>query len=114
MECLLIFYCSFSTNYLLYVLLLSNNDVYFLYNEIKKEAISDKVMVDMFFRNGYSFNRFIELIFLDDKTVKTRILNPRNVSENIKTNTCDYFSANRNILDKSTLSASIKNFMFAD
>lgn len=96
-----------------YILLLSNDDIYFLYDKIKKEAKTEKILVDMFYRNGYSFNRFIELIFAEDNNVKTRILNPRCVSENIKGNTHDYFVQNKNLLSKSTLSTSIKNFMCA-
>ena len=97
-----------------YVLLLSNDDIYFLYDKIKKEAKTEKVLVDMFYRNGYSFNRFIELIFAEDNNVKTRILNPRCVSDNVKNNTHDYFYTNSNILEKSTLAISIKNFMLAN
>ena len=96
-----------------YVLLLSNEDIYFLYDQIKKEIKTNKVIVDMFYRNGYTFNRFVELIFTDNNKVRSRIINPRLISETIKENTCNYFRTNKESLDKSTLSMNIKNFIYA-
>lgn len=96
-----------------YVLLLSNEDIYFLYDQIKKEIKTNKVIVDMFYRNGYTFNRFVELIFTDDNKVRSRIINPRLISETIKENTCNYFKTNKESLAKSTLSLNIKNFIYA-
>ena len=95
-----------------YVLLLSNEDIYFLYDQIKKEIKTNKVIVDMFYRNGYTFNRFVELLFLENNMVKTRIINPRLVSENVKQNTSNYFNENKDLLNKSTLPKSVKNFIF--
>lgn len=95
-----------------YVLLLSNEDIYFSYDQIKKEIKTNKVIVDMFYRNGYTFNRFVELIFTNDK-VRTRIINPRLISEAIKENTHNYFKTNKESLAKSTLSLNIKNFIYA-
>lgn len=97
-----------------YILLLSNEDIYFLYDQIKKEIKTNRVIVDMFFRNGYTFNRFVELVFLDDDTVKTRVINPRSVSEDIKESTHNYFKSNKGSLDKSTLSINIKSFIYAN
>ena len=56
-----------------YLLLLSNEDIYYLYDEIRTKTNGEKILVDMFFRNGFSFNRFIELIFDDDNQVTTRV-----------------------------------------
>lgn len=97
-----------------YVLLLSNEDIYFLYDQIKKEIKTNKVIVDMFYRNGYTFNRFVELVFTDDNKVRTRIINPRLISETIKENTHNYFKTNKESLDKATLSMNIKNFIYAN
>lgn len=95
-----------------YILLLSNEDIYYLYDEIRKETNGEKILVDMFYRNGFSFNRFIELIFTNSKQVTSRVINPRYVSEPIKENTHEYFKNNSGILEKSTLSKSIKSFVY--
>lgn len=97
-----------------YLLLLSNEDIYYLYDEIRTKSNGEKILVDMFFRNGFSFNRFIELIFDDNNQVTTRVINPRYVSEPIKENTHEYFKNNREYLEKSTLSKSIKAFVYSN
>ena len=63
-------------NYESYVLLLSNEDMYYLYDEIRKVSNKGRVLVDMFYRNGFSFNRFIELIFNKENEVTSRVINP--------------------------------------
>lgn len=85
-----------------------------MYEKIQKEVKTEKILVDMFYRNGYSFNRFIELIFAEDNNLKTRILNPRCVSDDIKNNTHKYFIKNKELLDKSTLSKSVRSFVYSD
>lgn len=96
-----------------YVLLVSNDDLYFLYDQIKKKTKNgqDAIIVDMFYRNGFSFNRFIELNYSYENKVISRIINPREVPEEIKINTNVYFNNHFDLLDKSTLSKSIKNFV---
>ena len=96
-----------------YVLLVSNDDLYFLYDQIKKKTKNGQaaIIVDMFYRNGFSFNRFIELNYSYENKVISRIINPREVSEEIKINTNVYFNNHFDLLDKSTLSKSIKNFV---
>ena len=70
-----------------YVLLVSNEDIYFLYDKLKKELNNQKIIIDLFYRNGFSFNRFIEIDFNKPQNQKSRIINPRFVSESIKNNT---------------------------
>ena len=41
-----------------YVLLVSNEDIYFLYDKLKQELDNQKIIIDLFYRNGVSFNRF--------------------------------------------------------
>ncbi len=101
-------------NYESYVLLLSNEDMYYLYDEIRKVSNKGRVLVDMFYRNGFSFNRFIELIFNKENEVTSRVINPRYVSELIKENTHEYFKQNNEVLESSTLSKSIKKFIYLD
>jgi len=99
-----------------YVLLTSNKDVYFLYDEIEK--ILDKnekiILIDMFYRNGFSFNRFAEVVFRKDEKPFSRIVNMRSVSEDVKNNTKQFFMNHQNLLDISLLSKSIKNFVLSD
>jgi len=105
--------CFKINKHLNYVLLVSNDDLYFLYDQIKKKTKNgqDAIIVDMFYRNGFSFNRFIELNYSYENKVISRIINPREVSEEIKINTNVYFNNHFDLLDKSTLSKSIKNFV---
>lgn len=96
-----------------YILLVSNEDPYFLYGEIYDILNSDKktILLDMFYRNGYSFNRFIELIFVKNGKTITRVVNPREVPEDVKINTNAYFNENYNLIEKSTLNKSTKEFI---
>lgn len=97
-----------------YVLLVSNEDIYFLYDQLKQELDNQKIIIDLFYRNGFSFNRFIEMDFNKSQNQKSRIINPRFVSESIKNNTKEYFKNNENILRKSSLSNGIKEFVLAN
>ena len=97
-----------------YVLLVSNEDIYFLYDKLKKELNNQKIIIDLFYRNGFSFNRFIEIDFNKPQNQKSRIINPRFVSESIKNNTKEYFKNNENLLRKSSLSNGIKEFVLAN
>lgn len=96
-----------------YVLLVSNEDIYFLYDQLKQELDNQKIIIDLFYRNGFSFNRFIEMDFNKSQNQKSRIINPRFVSESIKNNTKEYFKNNENLLRKSSLSNGIKEFVLA-
>lgn len=98
-------------DYVKYVLLLSNDDMYFMYNLIKEKSNSNKILVDMFYRNGFSFNRFIELEFNENNSVGSRIINPRCVPESIKEQTHNFFIKNTDYLEQSTLAKNVKLFM---
>ena len=100
-----------------YILLTSSRDIYYLYDEIFKlikRLNNDKnsILVDLFYRNGYSFNRFVEIIF-NDKNPILRIVNPRDIPEDIKECSKNYFRANSELLNQSTLSRGIKNFVLS-
>lgn len=99
--------------YLDYILLVSNDDLYFSYEKIRNIVKGNKksILIDMFYRNGYSFNRFIELDFTDNSKVESRLVNPRDVSEDIKENTKKYFRNHNDLLERSTLVESVKSFI---
>lgn len=97
-----------------YVLLISNEDIYFLYDKLKKVLNNQKIIIDLFYKNGFSFNRFIEIDLNKSQNKKSRIVNPRFVSENIKNNTKDYFKNNQILLNTSSLSKGIKEFVIAN
>ena len=100
-----------------YVLVTSTTDLYYLYDEIIKEInikeASFSILVDMIFINGFTFNRFLQLVFENGKYSHTNIVNPRNVSEELKSNTKNYFKQNKNILNYSTISKISKDFILA-
>ena len=99
--------------YLDYILFVSNDDLYFSYEQIRSIVKENKksILIDMFYRNGYSFNRFIELDFTDNSKVESRLVNPRDVSEDIKENTKKYFRNHSELLERSTLVESVKSFI---
>ena len=86
----------------------TTEDLYFFQQEIIKELNERKieiknVLVDLFLRNGHTFNRYILLKF-DEKRVKSYIINPREVSEKIKDKINEYLKKNDNLLYSSSLS----------
>lgn len=98
-----------------YILATSSEDMYFLYDEIYDKLSKEKgsrfeIIMDLVIRNGFTFNRFILLEFNENK-VKSSILNPREVPEDIKKKTKSYFQNNRYLVLESTLSKSIKDFI---
>lgn len=98
-----------------YILPTSTNDVYFLYDEIYEKLSKQKgnrfdIIIDLIIRNGFTFNRFIILEFNENK-VTSRILNPREVSEEIKKNTKKYLQKNELLLLDSALPKSTIDFM---
>lgn len=100
-----------------YVLLTTTEDPYYLYNDLYECLSSNmgrsfSIIIDLFLRNGFTFNRFIELEFIDGKA-KTRIINPREVAEEIKESTREYLKKNTNLLYDSALSQSTINFVLA-
>lgn len=98
-----------------YILAISSEDMYFLYDEIYDKLSKEKgsrfeIIMDLVIRNGFTFNRFILLEFNKNK-VKSSILNPREVSEEIKEKTKSYFQENEYLVLESTLSKSTKDFI---
>lgn len=68
------------------------------------------VVVDLFLRNGFSFNRFVELNF-DNGNYKLFIINPNEIPEVSKENIRKYLKNNINLLENSVLSKKAINFI---
>lgn len=91
-------------------------DVYFLYSEIfeffsKTYGNTFEIIVDLFLRNGFSFNRFIRIIFDGKENPKLEIVNPLDVSDNIKLDIRNYLKKNIELLEKATIEKSVKDYM---
>lgn len=67
--------------------------------------------MDLFVRNGFSYNRFISLKYRGKDNVKTLIVNPRDVSEKIKCEIRKYLKKHLDILNKSALSMNTIEFV---
>jgi len=98
-----------------YLLLTSTEDAYYLYEEMYAEISQNKgekfsIILDLILRNGFAFNRFILLEF-SGENVLSKIINPREVPEDIKFNTKKYLCENRDLLHNSALSNSAINFI---
>lgn len=88
------------------VFLNTTEDLYFLQDEIM-EKISSKnktVLVDLFLRNGFTFNRYILLKIDSNNKFKSFIINPREVSEKIKKKVENYLKEHSELLYSSSLS----------
>lgn len=98
------------------VLITSTEDLYFLQDDIYASFSSTKgekfsVVVDLFLRNGFSFNRFINLSFNGKSKCKSYIINQRDISENIKIAIKKYLKQNINLLESSALNSRLVEFV---
>ena len=91
------------------VFLNTTEDLYFLQDEImedihRKNPNIKTVLVDMFLRNGFTFNRYILLKVDKNKKFRSFIINPREVSEKIKEKIEEYLKKHSDLLYTSSLS----------
>ncbi len=98
------------------ILITSTVDIYHLQNDIYDElSITNgenfTILVDLFLRNGFSFNRFVSLHFKGKQQCTNYITNSREVSEEIKLEIRNYLKANTELFDKSALTKSTINFV---
>lgn len=98
------------------VFITSTEDLYFLqddiYNELSKTYGDNfTILVDLFLRNGFSFNRFVSLSYNGIEHCQSFIVNPREVSEGIKLKISNYLKMHSNLLGNSALSQSTVNFI---
>ena len=87
----------------------TTEDLYFLQDEIMKDINSrnnhtQTVLVDLFLRNGFTFNRYIMLKSDKNNRYRSFIINPREVSEQVKARIREYLRNNNNLLYTSSLS----------
>ena len=95
------------------VFLNTTEDLYFLQDEIM-EKISSKnktVLVDLFLRNGFTFNRYVLLKIDSNNKFKSLIINPREVSEKIKKKVENYLKEHNELLYSSSLSQNEIDFI---
>ena len=98
------------------VLLTSTEDLYFLQDRIFEELSVNNgnnftVLVDLFLRNGFSFNRFVSLYFKGKNCCKSNIVNPREVSDEIKTKIRVYLKSSETIFEDTALSKNTIDFV---
>lgn len=98
-----------------YVFLNNVDDLYFftedIYNNFSKtQGNKFSVLVDLFLRNGYSFNRYI-LLYFDNGNYNSIVINPNDVSESSKKRIKQYLKENTDILNNGTLTQSVVNFV---
>ena len=98
-----------------YILSTTVEDIYFAFDEIfdtlsKTLGKNFSITVDMLLRNGFTFNRFIQLDFLEAR-VSPHILNPREVPEIVKTTTKQYLKEHKDLLESCALSTRAKEFI---
>lgn len=98
------------------VFVTNTEDFYYIqndiYNELSKTNGKDfSILIDLFLRNGFSFNRFVSLTFEGKEKCSTYIVNPRDVSEEIKLRIRNYLIANKELLYNSSLTNGVINFV---
>lgn len=98
------------------VFITSTEDLYYLQNDIYDELSKTNgenftVLVDLFLRNGFSFNRFVSLQYKGKKHCCSLIVNPREVSEEIKLRIKSYLKTHVELLYNSSLAKSIIDFV---
>lgn len=98
------------------VLITSIEDLYYLQKDIyddlsKINGENFTVLVDLFLRNGFSFNRFISLDYKGKDECRTFIVNPREVSEDIKSRIRGYLKKHIELLNNSALSRNTIDFV---
>lgn len=98
------------------ILLTTTEDLYFLEEKIYEELSikygeNFSVLVDLFLRNGFSFNRFLTLKYKGRNNVKVSVKNPIDVSEKIKYKIRQYLRQNIDILNNSALSTRTIEFV---
>lgn len=103
-------------DYLDVILLTDVEDLYFTQEDIyetlsPKKGESFSILIDMFLRNGYSFNRYTLLEYNGPRKIKSYLVNSRDVSENIKKCVKSYLIENTDLLYDSSLTENAINYV---
>jgi sugar-specific transcriptional regulator TrmB len=98
------------------VFVTSTEDLYYIQNDIfdelsKTNGENFSILVDLFLRNGFSFNRFVSLAFKGKNQCLTNIVNPRDVSEDIKLKIRNHLLTHKELLNNSALTKGTINFI---
>jgi len=98
------------------VFVTSTEDLYSLQSDIYNEISAThgknfSVLVDLFLRNGFSYNRFVSLHFKGRNQCRSYIVSPGDVSEDIKLKIKQYLITHPLLLYKSALTKSTINFV---
>lgn len=98
-----------------YIFLNNVDDLYFVIEDIydnlsKTQGNKFSVLVDLFLRNGYSFNRYVLLNF-EEGNYNSVIINPNDVSETSKKKIKQYLRTNEDILNNGTLTNSTISYV---
>ncbi len=93
----------------------STDDLYELIKTIYEDlskiyGTNFSIVVDLFLRNGFSFNRFVELKFYNGNH-KSYIINPSDISEKSKETIRAYLKSNTALLENSALSKKTIDFV---
>lgn len=101
------------------ILITSTDDLYYLQDDIyddlsKTNGNKFTILIDLFLRNGFSFNRFVSLTYEGKERCKSFIMNPREVSEEAKITIKNYLKSHLDILENSALTRSMINFVVTD
>lgn len=98
------------------VFITCTEDLYYLQDDIYDDLSriygpSFSVLVDLFLRNGYSFNRFVSLQYKGRNDCSSLIVNPREVSEELKAKIRSYLNSHSELLSNSALTESTIKFV---
>lgn len=98
-----------------YIFLNNIDDLYFftedIYNDLSKtQGNKFSVIVDLFLRNGYSFNRYVLLKF-EEGICNSIIINPNDISESSKKTIRQYLKEHVDILKNGALTKSTINYV---
>lgn len=100
------------------IFLISLEDPYFIFDSIYEELSVTRgscfsVTVDMFLRNGYSFNRYILIEFSSKEDYKTKLINSRDISDKAKYCVKRFLMKNNKYLIDSALSKRTIDFVMS-
>ncbi|MGL5434982.1 MAG: type II toxin-antitoxin system RnlB family antitoxin [Lachnospiraceae bacterium] len=85
------------------------DDIFDFFSETKGERFT--VLIDLFLRNGFSFNRFVLLSYDGKEKCRSFVFNPREVNDDIKYVTRQYLRNHVDLLQNSALSQKAISFV---
>lgn len=83
-----------------------------IYDELSKvKGTKFSVVIDLFLRNGFSFNRFVMLQFDGKEKYNTFVINSYEISDNVKREIKQYLKTNNKLLEESALDSKTIEFV---